>query len=311
MAERLVSVRASVGVGHRVLVRVDRGRRVRGGVVVAVRLGTGTERLVGVRGLLGGDTALVAAGVVVRGAAGAAADTESPEEHGGERESHGEPGGCKHVLAHVQVDAVGLQGGPEAGLEDRKEDGRGDGGGGGEEEGDDGNQGSDTATPATADGEGADQDLQRGRDKGNDVGDELPLGNGLVHLHDLVVVPGQLILDAGAVQAPDGERIKVELGLGIGARLSVEFVRGDIAVAVAPKADGVEVGQGAVLLQLVQDILHILRVDIGDASLVQHIFNFLYCLRPIAGDILEVDLRADALVGGPDGKISITGDSLG
>lgn len=269
-------------------------------MLVAVRLsmgGTGTKGLVGVGGLLGGNATLVAAVVVVRGAAGAAADTKGPEEHSSQGKGHGEPGGREHVLAHVQVDAVSLEGGTEAGLEDREEDGRGDGGGGGKEEGDDGDQGGDTAAPTAANGKGADQDLQRGRNKGNDVGDELPFGNRLVDLHDLVVVTGQLILDAGAVQAPHKERVKVVLGLGLRAGLGVEFARGDITVAVAPETNGIEIGQGAVLLQFVQDILHILRVDIGDVSLVQNVFDFLYCLRPLAGNVLEVDLRADTLVG--------------
>lgn len=112
MTEGLVGIGTTiVGVGHGVLVG-SRGR-VRGGVgvLVAIGSGTGTEGLVGVGGLLCGDTldAAVAVAVVVGRAAGAAAYAEEPEEGTGEREGHGEPGGGVHVLAHREGNAVGFK----------------------------------------------------------------------------------------------------------------------------------------------------------------------------------------------------------
>lgn len=214
MAEGLVGIGTSSGVGSGVLVEL--GRRVRGAVVVTVGGLGGTEahRLVVVRVLLSGDVARAAAlatAVVVGGAAGAAAHAEGPEEQSGQGESDSEPGGDEHVLAHGEGDAVGVESGAGAGLDHGEEDGSGHGGGGGEEEGKESEQGGDAAAPAAADGEHADQDLDGGGGKGDDVGDEHPLGDGLVDLYDLAVVVRQLVLDGRVVQAPDLERVEVEL----------------------------------------------------------------------------------------------------
>ena len=276
MAEGLVGIRVAGLVGHRVLVGVHR-RRVRGAVVVAVGLGrASTEGLVGVGRLLGGDTTLVAVVVVVGRAARAAAHTEGPEQHGTEGEDHGQPGGCQHVLAQIQVDTVSLEDRAQAGLEDREQDGRGDRGGGGEEEGDNGSQSGDTAAPTAADGEDTEQNLQDGGHKGDHVGNELPLGDGLVDLHDLGVVTGQFILDAGVLQAPNLEGVEVEGTLGLGALGGgVLVAAGDVAVTVTPQTDRVEVLQSAVILQLAQHIRHLVLVDVGDAGLLENIFDFL------------------------------------
>ena len=79
--------------------------RVRGVAVVAIGA---FNTLVGVGGLLGGDTPtpLVAA---VRGAARAAARAEQPEHGRTQREGDGQPCRGVHVAAHVAVDLVGLQ----------------------------------------------------------------------------------------------------------------------------------------------------------------------------------------------------------
>lgn len=280
MAEGLVGIGTSGGVGHRVLVVLGRG--VRGAVVVTVGGlgGTGTQRLVGVRGLLSGDAATVvtlATAVVVGGAAGAAAHAEGPEEQSGQGEDDSEPGGGVHIPAHGEGDAVGVESGAGAGLHDGEEDGRGHGGGGGEEEGKESEQGGDAAAPAAADGEQADQDLDGGGDEGDDVGDEHPLGDGLVDLHNLAVVVRQLVLDDLVVQAPDLERVKVELAFRLRAFGRGVLVIGNVSIAVAPQTDRVEILQAAVTLEPGQYIRHLVRADAGDAVLVEDGLDFCCC----------------------------------
>lgn len=251
VTEGLVGVLTAVGVGHGVFVCAR--ARVRGVVLVAVGRLASTQGLVGVRGLLGDEAAgaVVTGAVVVGRAAGAAAHAEGPEDQGGEGEDDGEPGGGVHVLTHAEGDAVGLEGVAGATLHDGEEDGRGHGGGGGEQEGQEGEEGGDTAAPAAADGEEAQQDLQAGGDEGDDVGDEHPLRDDLVNLHELAVFTGQLLLHGRIVQTPDLERVEIELAFRLGTLGSVVLVVVvDVSIAVAPETDRVEVAQGAVTLQL-------------------------------------------------------------
>lgn len=66
----------------------------------------GTKGFVGVRGLLGSDTALVSVVVVVRGTARAAAGADEPEQSSTEGEGNGKPGSHKDVLSHASLDIV-------------------------------------------------------------------------------------------------------------------------------------------------------------------------------------------------------------
>lgn len=292
MAEGLVSVGPLVGVGHGVLPGVSSGSWVGGGLLVAVGDLASTERLVGVGGLLGGDAAsvVVVVAVAVWRATGAAANAEGPEDQSAEREGDGQPGSNVDVLAHRQADSVGLERRAQGRLEDGEEDSRGDRSGGGEEEGEESEESGDTATPATADSEETNHNLGDGDDEGDQVGDEHPLGDSLIDVHDLVVLAGQLVLDIRGVQAPDGEGVEVELALGLGALRNVRLVVVDIAIAVSPKTDLVEVRECAVLLKFGEDIGDILSADIGNSVLLKYIFNLGYCSRSLAGDILEVNL---------------------
>lgn len=191
--------------------------------------------------------------MVVRRAAGAAARADDPEQTGAEREGDGQPGGCKHVLSHGALDTVGAEFLVEHGGQDGEECRGGGRSGCDEEERHAGNQTGDAATPATADGEETDDQLDNSGDKGDDIGDEHPLGNTLVCGQGLVNAVGKLALDAGALQTPDFEGVEVESGLGLGARRGVVFVaRGDISVAVAPEANGVEISE----VQLVGSLVH-------------------------------------------------------
>lgn len=114
MAERLVGV---VGPA------LGRQRGVRSvGLVVVVR----AQGLVGVGGLLGRNGARTGPVlVVVRGATGAAAGREEPEEGGSEGEGDGEPGGSVDVLADGTDDAKGLELLVEEAEDDDEEGGRG------------------------------------------------------------------------------------------------------------------------------------------------------------------------------------------
>lgn len=64
----------------------------------------------------------------------------------------------------------------------------------------------------------------------------------------------------------------------------------DVSVAVAPETDRVEVAQGAVTLQLGEDIRDLGCADAGDAMFAQNVFDLCCCFRSGAADILEVDL---------------------
>lgn len=226
-----------VGVGHWIFTTVGSGSRVRG-VLGTVRLGTGADRLVGVRGLLGGDATVAAVLVVVRGAAGAAADAESPEDGTDEGECDSQPGGGEHVFTDAHGNSVGLEKSTGTTVDDGEENGRSNGSSSGEDEENDGDQSSDAAAPAAADGEDADKQVDDTQDEGDQVGNEHPLGDGLVDLHNLVVIRGQLVLDGVVVaQAPDVERIEIELGLGLGALGGLVVAVGDTAFTVAPETD--------------------------------------------------------------------------
>jgi hypothetical protein len=267
VAEGLVSVRPLVGVGHGVLASVSSGSWVGGGLLVAVGDLAGTERLVGVGGLFGGDAASVVVAVAIWRATGAAANAEGPEDQSAEREGNGQPGSDVDVLTHRQADSVGLESCAQGGLEDGEEDGRGDRSGSGEEEGEESEESGHTATPATADSEETDHNLDDGDNEGDQVGDKHPLGDSLVDVHDLVVLAGKLILDIRGVQAPDGEGVEVELALGLGALRNVRLLVVDVAIAISPETDLVEVGECAVLLKLGEDIGDILSADIGNSVL--------------------------------------------
>lgn len=89
VTERLVGTVLLVGVGHGIFTTVSSGSRVRG-VVGAIRLSTsGTNGLIGVRGLLGSDAASASVLVAVRRATRAAADAESPEDGADQGEGDG------------------------------------------------------------------------------------------------------------------------------------------------------------------------------------------------------------------------------
>lgn len=292
MAEGLVGASLLVvGVGHWVFTTVRSGSRVRG-VVGTVGLGTSADGLVGVRGLLSGDATVAAVLVVVGGAAGAAADAESPEDGTNEGKGDSQPGRGEHVLADAQADSVGFEKSAGAAVNDGEKNGRGNRGGGGEEEENNGDQSSDAAAPAAADGEDADKQLSDTQDEGDQVGDEHPLGDGLVDLHNLVVVGGELILDGVVVaQAPDVERIEVVLGLGLGALGGLVVAVLDAALAVAPETDGVEVGESGVILDGFQGTGDLVGSDGGDVVLAQEVLDFGDGLGTIAADILQIDLK--------------------
>lgn len=223
-------------------------------LVVAVRVLISTDRLVGVRRLLGGKTATVVVFVVIGRSAGAAAHTESPEDGGSEREGDGDPGCDINVLAESQLNTVRVQGLSKATTEDRENHCRSDGGGGGEEETDQSEDGGDTAAPSAADSKETNENFDDGDNERDQVCNEHPLGHILVDVDDLVIVVRQFLLNAGAVQAPNSERVEVELGLRLGAlRDGVDVVL-DVARAVAPETDIVEVLEGTVILEVLDQI---------------------------------------------------------
>lgn len=248
MTERLIGVRISVGRRRRGVRGVMRVRAVR-----RCRTTLGTERLVGVGSLFSRDTTRGVLLVVVRRATGAAARADDPEQTGGEREGDGQPGGCKHVLPHGALDAVGAELLVEHGSQDGEECRGGGRSGCDEEERHTGDQTGDAATPAAADSEETDDQLDNGGDEGDDIGDKHPLGNTLVGGQGLANAVGKLALNAGALQTPDFEGVEVESGLGLGAGRGVVFVAaGDVSIAVAPETDGVEIGE----IQLVGSLVH-------------------------------------------------------
>lgn len=215
MAEGLVGVRSLVGVGHGVIAAVSSGRWVRGVLLLAVGDLASSKRLVSVGGLFGSDAARTIVAVAVRRATGAAANAEGPENQSGEGESDGQPGSSEHILAQRQANSVGLESCAQGRLEDGEDDGRGNRGSGGEEEGKERKESGDTAAPAAADSEEPNHNLGDGDAEGDYVGDEHPLGDCLVDVHDLFVVAGQLALNIRGVQAPDREGVEVELALGL------------------------------------------------------------------------------------------------
>lgn len=104
------------------------------------------------------------------------------------------------------------------------------------------NQASHTATPATANSKETNQQLENGGNERHDVSDEHPLGDALVGVHSLSHPAGKLTLHARILQAPDFEGVEVVCGLGLGAEGGLEcVVGGDVARAVAPDTDSVEV----------------------------------------------------------------------
>lgn len=237
MTEGFIGVRPTRG-----LVAVDRRRGRVGGVVGGLLgLAVGTQSLIGVGGLLGHDGA-VAVAVVVRGATGAAAGADDPEESGCEGEGDREPGSDVDVLAHLALNAVLLEFGFEDALEDGEHGGRSDGSGSGEEEGYSRHQAGHAATPATADSEDTDDQFSDRKSKCNDVGDEHPFGNGLVGVQGALDFAGKGILQATLFQVPDLQRVEPELGLGLGAVVGlIAVVGGDVSFTVAPETNGIEV----------------------------------------------------------------------
>lgn len=255
-----------------------------------------TDGLVVVRGLLGPDTVATVL-VVVGRAAGAAADGEQPEDVGGEREGGGEPSGGVDVRAQVTGDAIGLEVALHGALEDDEHGGRGGGGGDGEQAGGGREDEDHAAAPAAADGEDRQDEGEAGRDEGDNVRDEHPLGHGLVGLHAIVVRAGQLIPHRFGVDVPDLERVEVELGLGLGAEGVGELIAVlDAAVAVAPETDVVEVLQVDILLDGIDEVLHLLDTDlILEVGVLQDRFDLLCCFRR-GRDVLGVDLSAGVSV---------------
>lgn len=213
-----------------------------------------TDGLVGVGGLLGGDTvAVVALLVAVGGATRAAASAKHPEEGTAQREDNREPGGSVNVFAHGDFNTIGLHCGSERALCNGEQDCRGEGSGEGEEERHNGDDGSDTAAPATADGEDSNQDLGAGGDECDEVGDEHPLRNGLVDLHDLLHAAAKFLLKLGFTHSQDRRRVEVVLSLGIRARGDGRLAIGNVALAVTPKTDVVKVGDSGIILESVDE----------------------------------------------------------
>lgn len=67
---------------------------------------------------------------------------------------------------------------------------------------------------------------------------------------------------------------------------------------MTPETDGVEVLQGAVILELAQDVRHIVRVDAGDSVLTENVLDFRCCFGPGTADVLEVELYRERLLAG-------------
>jgi len=280
VTEGLISARLLVGVlvGHGDVVVGRVGSAV--AVLGSIGLGTegrvgGTNGLIGVRSLLGSDSAagVVAVLVAVGGPARAAASAKHPEEGTGQREDHCEPGSGVDVLAHGHFDTVGFHGCSKGTLGDGEHDGRGKGGAQCEEERDKRDNGSDTTAPATEDGEDTNQDLSASGDECDEVGDEHPLGDGLVDLHDLLHTAAKLLLKLRFTHTQDRRRVEVEFSLGLRAGGDGVLAIGDVALAVAPETNVVEVGDGGIILEGVDELRDIAVRDMN-SGLAKFIFNF-------------------------------------
>ena len=127
------------------------------------------------------------------------------------------------------------------------------------------NQASHTATPATADSKDANQKLDNGGDKSDDVGDEHPLGHRLVGAQSLLHTLRNRVLNTGVLQSPDIEGVEIERGLGLGAEAGLVVVAGDISRAVTPDTNRVEILEVQLRRGLVHDGIHVLirEVDAG------------------------------------------------
>lgn len=283
MTERLVSILPLVGHGDVVVMSGRRGIR---SVVTlrGIRLATegrvaGTNGLIGVRSLLGGDRAAVHATVLVAigGTTRAAAGAEHPEQGTGQREDNSEPGCGVDVCAHGHLDAVGLCCCAERTFRDGKHDCRGEGGSESEKERDDRDHGGDATTPATADGEDTDQDLSAGGDEGDQVGDEHPLRNGLVDFHDLLGVSAESALGVGILQTEERKGVKVEFSLGLGARGDVLLAAGDVALTVTPETNVVVVGETRFILNGFDGTCEVVDSNRSDSSIAEGVFDLCCC----------------------------------
>lgn len=209
------------------------------------------DRLIGVRGLLGRDTAGGVL-VVVRGATGAAAGAEHPEQSSSQGEGDSQPGGDIDVFAHATVHTIVLQVLVESTSDGGEHGGSSHGGCGSEKESNTRDKRGDAATPATADGEDTDDQFDNGGDKCDDIGDEHPLGDILVEVQRLAQATRKAILHAGLLQIPDLDRVEPELSLGLRALRDFEFVVGDVPITVTPQTNVVEVLEVKLLLDLLQ-----------------------------------------------------------
>jgi hypothetical protein len=288
---RLDVTEGLVGTGLLVGILVGHGdiivRRVGGVLAVLGSIGLGSEGrvggtngLVGVRSLLGSDAAavIVAVLVTVGGPARAAASAEHPEEGTGQREDNCEPCGGVDILAHGHFDAVGFHGCSEGTLRDGEHDCRGKGGAQCEEERDNRDNGSDTAAPATEDGENPDQDLSAGGNECDKVGDEHPFGDSLVDLHDLLQTTAKLLLKLGFTHAQDGRRVEVEFSLRLCAGGDSVLAVGDVALAVTPETNVVEVGDGGIILKGIDEACDLAVGDIN-SGLAKFILDCRYGVR--------------------------------
>lgn len=85
------------------------------------------------------------------------------------------------------------------------------------------------------------------------------------------------------------QRVEVVLRLWLGAPTSDEVVVDNVAIAVAPETDRVEIFEVGVALQLGQCTRHLVGGHAGDAMLAQDAFDFGQCFRGLA-HVLDVDL---------------------
>lgn len=278
---------------------VGGGRRVGGAVTVLGSMGLlategrvgGTNGLISVGSLLCSDAAAVVAAVLVAvgRAAGAAAGAEHPEDGGSERESNCEPSSDVDVLAQVYLNTVDLECCAEGALCDGEHDGRGERCGQSEEERNNGDNGSDTAAPAAEDGEDTKQDLGAGGNEGDEVGDEHPLGDGLVNFHDLLHAATKLLLKLGLAHAQNRSRVEVELSLRVCAGRDGILAVGRISLAVTPETNVVEISNVGIILQCFDGGLNLGCGDISDTGIAEEICDFC-CNCRSRTDVREVKL---------------------
>lgn len=137
-------------------------------------------------------------------------------------------------------------------------------------------QSGNAATPATADSKNPNDEFSGGGDKGDDVGDEHPLGNILVDIHGLLRILRERL--SGLTHIPDLEGVKPELSFRLGAKGGfVVVVVVDIPRAVTPETDGVEILQIGTVLGLLDGTGQLLVGDVL-AGLVEQIGYFRGCL---------------------------------